>query len=329
MRVAVIGSWPEPDNAAPGETIESFHGACQRVGRELIERGHSLIVGTDGPDTAGGQAVLGAIDALPAAPSPNQGPRIIVIRPTAPEDLFHDLRRRLPGVFVEQVVDAASWSVVKIVQIQQADAAILLGGAQRTEQAGLTAAVCGKPLACIGSFGGAAAKLNRRFINSPTTWNYRPGQAMPLRQLQEPFSEYVLRTALEAAWIEGAPKLMIIHGRSQDRDGLKDYLLKSVGRVIVLADEFANTDPIPLKFERFAASVDGAIALITPDDIGGLAATPSTTAAWVLRLVGRPGCLPYVCTSIFTRFGIPAPCIARSRPRSVQLSRRMRLTLSG
>lgn len=75
---------------------------------------------------------------------------------------------------------------------------------------------------------------------------------------------------------EGAPKLMIIHGRSPDRGALKTYLLKHVGRV-VLTDEFAPTQPIPLKFERFASSVDGAIALLTPDDVGGLA--PDSVAA--------------------------------------------------
>jgi predicted nucleotide-binding protein len=48
--------------------------------------------------------------------------------------------------------------------------------------------------------------------------------------------------------------------------------------VIVLADEFATAEPIPLKFERFASSVDGAIALLTPDDTGGLAAEPAAVA---------------------------------------------------
>ena len=71
---------------------------------------------------------------------------------------------------------------------------------------------------------------------------------------------------------------MIIHGRSPDRKVLKEYLLKHVGHVIVLADEFAPTQPIPLKFKRFASSVDGAIALLTPDDIGGLAADPAAAA---------------------------------------------------
>jgi predicted nucleotide-binding protein len=64
---------------------------------------------------------------------------------------------------------------------------------------------------------------------------------------------------------------MIIHGRSTDRDVLKTYLKRYVKRVIVLTDEFDPTQPIPIKFERAASSVDGAIALVTPDDVGRLA----------------------------------------------------------
>jgi hypothetical protein len=135
-----------------------------------------------------------------------------------------------------------------------------------------------KPLACIGSFGGAAAALNRRFVQSPATWGYEPWQTAKLPQLQEPFSDVVLKKALEIGWIEGAPKLMIIHGRSPDRDVFKDYLLEHAGRVIVLTDEFAPTEPIPLAFERYASSVDGAIALLTPDDTGGLATDPAAAA---------------------------------------------------
>ena len=76
--------------------------------------------------------------------------------------------------------------------------------------------------------------------------------------------------AFERAGIEGAPKLMVIHGRSTDRDVLKKYLLEYVKRVIVLTDEFDATQPIPIKFERAASSVDGAIALVTPEDVGKL-----------------------------------------------------------
>lgn len=282
MRVAVLGSWREVDKKSwkLRETSEAFQAACQRVGRELIERGHALIVGTEAKHTADGNAALGAIEALKAT-NTVESPRIMLVRLKSSDGQtrpFAELRASIPGVFVEHPVDAESWAVVKLVQTSLADAVILIGGAEKTEQAGLTAAVSGKPLACIGSFGGAAAALNDRFVSSPTSWGYEPYQTRRLPQLQEPFSDWLLNEALENAWIQGAPKLMIIHGRSTDRDVLKKYLLKHVGRVIVLADEFANTDPIPLKFERIASSVDGAIALLTPDDVGGLAADPSSAA---------------------------------------------------
>jgi hypothetical protein len=279
MRVAVLGSWRQEDKKdwKLRETPEAFRAACGQVGAELIRRGHSLIVGSDADHTADANAALGAVEALQAAGTKVESPRIMLIRPASSVDVrsFDTLRRSLPGVFVERPVDAASWAAVKLVQTQLADALILIGGADKTEQAGLTAAVSRKPLACIGSFGGAAAGLNERFATSPATWGYEPHQTRRLPELQEPFSDLVLKKALETAWIEGAPKLMIIHGRSPDRDVLKSYLLKHVGRVIVLTDEFAPTQPIPLKFERFASSVDGAIALLTPDDIGGLAADPA------------------------------------------------------
>jgi len=136
------------------------------------------------------------------------------------------------------LVDAASWAAVKLVQTQLADAVVLVGGAEKTQHAGLTAAIAKKPLACIGSFG-----------------------------------------AFQRAWIEGAPKLMIIHGRSPDRSSLTEYLSTRAGKVIVLAEQFFPGEPIPIKLERFASSVDGAIALVTPDDFGGLATKPRRIAA--------------------------------------------------
>lgn len=282
MRVAVLGSWRQKDQTRwhlSGHP-EAFRTACRQVGSELIKRGHSLILGSDSERTADGNAGRGAFEALKIAEPTVRSPRIMLIRPESPDHAPPFLEERIsnPRVFVEHPVDSASWAVVKLVQTQLADALILIGGAEKTEQAGLTAAVSRKPLACIGSFGGAAAALNKRFRSSPTTWGYEPYQTERLLELQEPFSDVVLTRALETAWIEGSPKLMIIHGRSPDRDIFKRYLLKHVGQVIVLADEFAPTVPIPAKFERFASSVDGAVALLTPDDTGGLAVDPAAAA---------------------------------------------------
>lgn len=277
MRVAVLGSWRQEDvsrwklRGTPAEFAE----ACRRVGRELIERGHSLIVGTDSDHTADGHAARGAYEAL--GPTVGKWPRIMVVR-LDEEDAarpFDDLRRARPGVFVDHPVDAATMPVVKLVQTRLADAVLLVGGAEKTEQAGLMAALGRKPLACIGSFGGAAEMLNKRFGHSPAEWGYEPAEVRPLAMLQEPFSDLLLQTALETASIEGAPKLMIIHGRSPDRDVLKAYLKERGARAIVLGDELDPTQPITIKFERFASSVDGAIALMTPDDVGALSTEPA------------------------------------------------------
>jgi CAP12/Pycsar effector protein, TIR domain len=281
MRVAALGSWRTQDQAEwklKGSPA-AFRKAAWRVGEELAKRGHSLIVGSDSRHTADRHAVDGALSVLDRA---SDAPRILVIRPRSTRERlsFDEARRSRPGLFVEEEVETTTWASVKVFQTKQADAVVLLGGAEKTQQAGLTAAVSGKPLACIGSFGGAARMLNELFLRSPTKWGYDDESETKLRQLQEPFSDVLLDSALSVAWIEGAPKLLLIHGRSSDRDLLKTYLSNElkVGQVIVLADKFAPTQPIPLKFERYARSVDGAIALVTPDDIGGLAVSPEEAA---------------------------------------------------
>src|SRR5262249_19821272 len=148
-----------------------------------------------------------------------------------------------------------------------------VGGAWKTELAGLTAAAGRRPLTCIGSFGGAAFRLNERFVNCPNSWGYELWETAQLESLQEPFNDSVLDTALTTAGIQGTHMLMIIHGHSRDREELKRKLDESnlVGPVIVLAEKLTPTEPIPIKFERFAATVDGAIALVTPDDPGARA----------------------------------------------------------
>jgi hypothetical protein len=280
MRVAVLGSWREEDLQAwkLRGTREAFREACSLIGAEIVARGHSLIVGSASPKTADGAALQGALEYLQRAGVPVDMPRILITRPSASttreENTLRQMQSAMPGLLVDYPVDASSWAAVKLVQTQLADALILVGGAEKTEQAGLTAAVSKKPLACIGSFGGAAYALNERFFRAPTLWGYDPTQTHALLQMQVPFGDHVLKEALKRAWIEGAPKLMIIHGRSKDRDLLKQYLSEYSGSVIVLADEYGATEPIPIKFERFASSVDGAIALVTPDDFGGSASLP-------------------------------------------------------
>lgn len=276
MRVAVLGSW-RPENAQEWDlrgTAESFGQACHTIGHQLLKLGHSLILGSDSTNTADGHALAGARQAWNELPAVERArPRIMMIRQektfAGRDGKYIELHQTLPGGIVDYPVDTASFGAVKQVQAHLADAVILVGGAHKTEQAGLAATIGRKPLACIGSFGGAAYKLNRML--APNLWSHDDDTPQGWLGLQVPFDDHVLQRAFERAGVAGGPKLMIIHGRSTDRDVLKRYLQQYVRTAIVLTDEFNPTQPITLKFERAAASVDGAIALLTPDDKGALA----------------------------------------------------------
>lgn len=279
MRIAVLGSWPDRPAWPMREDHAAFSAACRRIGRDLAARGHSLIVGSDGEHTADLHAALGALEVYGSEPA--AGPaRILVVRATdsiekTNRPAFDTWRRKHPGVFIEYPLAVGSHAVVKLVQTHLADAVILIGGAEHTEQAGTAAALSRKPLACIGSFGGAARAMNQRLHDAPARWGVGSDRApLLLLGLQEPFGDHVWQQALQLSGIEDAPRLMLVHGRSRDRDKLKKHLLEKVGvrRVVVLADEPATTDTILSKFERLAATVDGAIALVTPDDVGALKA---------------------------------------------------------
>ena len=111
MRVAVLGSWnPEKnrrqkyDTALTG-TAEEFQAACREIGAALIERRHSLIVGSEGQDTADCHATLGALDAVRAqraAGAARNTPRVTIVRKASSGDrAFGPQRRSDPGVFID------------------------------------------------------------------------------------------------------------------------------------------------------------------------------------------------------------------------------------
>jgi hypothetical protein len=80
MRIAVLGSWREEDQAdyKLRENATEFRNAAWRVGEELAKAGHSLIVGSDSRHTADRHVVDGALSVSDQAP---RAPRIRIIRP--------------------------------------------------------------------------------------------------------------------------------------------------------------------------------------------------------------------------------------------------------
>jgi predicted nucleotide-binding protein len=95
-----------------------------------------------------------------------------------------------------------------------------------------------------------------------------------LRRLNGPWSDHVLDTALDLVGATSGPRLLLIHGRSDDWLDLENWIRREVDRpVVVMGQEFGGGRTLPEKFEQLAGEVDGAIALATPDDLGGIDAS--------------------------------------------------------
>jgi hypothetical protein len=268
MRVAVIGSFRDADRRKwklRGE-LEEFRGAAARIGAEIARLGHVLIVGSDGKDTADFNAAKGAS----AGWSTEEGPRIQVL---APQDraTFASLRR--PGLISDQFIPASDWAPAKVFQVRASDAVLVMGGADASFQAGLTAAVSGKTLVCVGGFGGAARQLNELLMMTRSSWSSALPSIDELGMLQEPWDEALLPRVTTLLRADRRPRLLIIHGRSADRDQLRDHIAGALGlpEPVILAEQMKPGEILPVKFEALASKVEGAIALGTPDDIGGLA----------------------------------------------------------
>jgi hypothetical protein len=69
------------------------------------------------------------------------------------------------------------------------------------------------------------------------------------------------------------PKILIIHGRSNDRLNLKEHPESALKlpTATIMAERLSPGEALPVKFEQLASDVDGVIALGTPDDLGYLA----------------------------------------------------------
>jgi len=105
------------------------------------------------------------------------------------------------------------------------------------------------------------------------------------------------------------PRLLIVHGHSTDREPLKAYLTQTLQlpEPVLMIEEKMFGTTLPDKWEQVAKDVDGAIALVTPDDVGdrrmvpprrrSRSSEPARTCGWRWLVLGAPG----------TRASAPAP----------------------
>ncbi|WP_041467296.1 hypothetical protein [Chlorobium phaeobacteroides] len=204
MRVAVIGSWrKETKNFGWKLRNEAyFKHLCKKVGSRLAENNHQLIVARTIRDETSNIADVFTADGFKSI---GKG------------------QCKAVGNYEKSKV----WAKAHISCVQEADAVIVIGGSDGTYIAGQTAVMLGKRLIPIPFFGGAAEELCS---------DYRNIIDEGVLSIEAPPD----KSDVSFSWIDALiekilgslnlfPRILIIHGRSDDKNKLKKVL--KAGRV--------------------------------------------------------------------------------------------------
>jgi hypothetical protein len=157
MRVLVVGSLP---NSGVPAAQRQYRKACIDVGMELAQRGWSISVGTDRPDTADALIVEGA----------RRSRRTIDV-----DVYYHDEEKppflpesegRASGIRFNYKHGSGNWVSGRIPQIQASDVVLLMGGGDKTAPAFHTARYLRKACLPMPGFGGASGELWSSFVDA-------------------------------------------------------------------------------------------------------------------------------------------------------------------
>jgi hypothetical protein len=260
MRIAVLGSWKPTQDGEWRGTRKEFIATCEEIGRELARHEQTLIVGSESPDTADAHVVQGMLTVISA--SPNNRSRIEVVCSTAGRQPFADLITRFKEHISFPPIPQSGWTETILLQVKEADALLTVAGGSGTYHAGLAAIVAKKTLVPIAGFGGASSRLAKAMLS------FGDQLRAELGVLSGPWSSHVLDTAIRLLGVGRMPRLLIIHGKSNDRYMLTEWLRTTFGQtdLLIMQEQFGGGLSLPEKFEKIAAKADGAIALATPDD---------------------------------------------------------------
>jgi Predicted nucleotide-binding protein containing TIR-like domain len=165
----------------------------------------------------------------------------------------------------------AQWDEARLIAIRRAGAVLTIGGMFGTYQGGLTASLAGRKLAHIASFGGASEKLLSARIQAVEMAGGNEDLS-GLMTLNNGWNPHVMNAALDLIGVGRLLRLVVVHGRSDDRGKLAEWLGKHHNvHPTIMQEESGAGGAITLaeKFEGLALGADAAIALATPDDTGG------------------------------------------------------------
>jgi len=275
MKIAIFGSSrPSTDIGSDIKDLDGMRNFCLSLGASLREFPHAVLVESDDPRTADRLVV----DGLLACARPSPEFRVWVYHRTqrSIRPPFADEAMQSGDLFLFRPLSDARVSSAHLRILRDADVAIVVGGGADSYAAGLAASLMGVRLIPVATFGGAGRRLWQQLSDQFES----PIVKLPLRRTWDRIAGES-RRAIEAIRQEltALPRLMIVHGRSNDRMQVVD-ILRSVGisEPIVLQERFKPGQTIPERFEREALQADGALVLFTPDD----------EAATLLNSMGEP-----------------------------------------
>jgi hypothetical protein len=270
LKISIAGSWKKHDTRQWGleGSYNEFKEACTLLGKSIATQIDDAIVKvlSDGKETADYYVVQGIVEAIKKAQAKKIRISIDVPRnaPITPKP-YGDLARSCSSFFSYEPSNELTMTSKHFKWLEEADVVITIGGGHTTYLAGYAAILSKKRLLPIGSFGGASQKILDNFVLDRTPENEKDN----VRGLTNPWSEYVCQSVLEL--VKDFPKVMIVHGHSEDYEKLRRYLegdeLK-LPKPVVMKYTFGEGKTLPEKFEDLASNVHCAIVIATPDDEG-------------------------------------------------------------
>ena len=240
MNVAVIGSYRSTKGGPwPLRNKECFAEFCGLLGERLARLGHFLTVPCDNDKQSADWFCLKGFKKIDQDPS-----HWAVKVPSG----------RRGNALPKGHIDAA----------RGADCVILVGGANGTYGAGMTAIYKRSLILPVGCFWGAAEDLLTALKLPPRHILKSAICSGPIRKVSK-----VVDAIMKE--LNGHPRLLIVHGRSKDRDSVLRILNKEFAKLHspVILDYSGNAAvALSNKFSWLAGTCTGAIVIATPDDIG-------------------------------------------------------------
>ena len=268
MNIAIFGSsrpFLESEIAHRAE----FKEFCLKLGDLFAQKPHTVLrVASDGEITADRWIVESF-----AARVRDSRRHCVEVYPREGRDPFREIEKKYPSLIVRPTLPEARKAVAAHLRmLLGADAALLVGGKDGVLNAGLAATLTRARVWPVGYFRGGAW----HFVQAAASTFDGSIARMPDRALTARLNTSVpsALAAIEEE-LDSFPRVMIVHGRSEDRKEVS-AILNDVGisRVDVLVEQSREGRTIIEEFEAYASLSDAAIAIATPDDFGVAARTP-------------------------------------------------------